>query len=287
MTGPPGAGKTIALALWAAAEPGTVAWVSLDEYDNRPGVFWSYVAAALRRSGVTVPRAVRPAGRGREADHLFVLRLAAALAARHPPVTLVLDDMHLLTGPQLLKGLDFVLRNAGGGLRLVVASRADPLLPLHRYRVAGQLAEIRAADLAFSTAEAALLLAQHGCALTADSLGTLVRRTEGWAAGLRLAALSIGPHPDPGRFVTELAADDSALTGYLVAEVLNAQPPEVRDVLLRTSILEQVSADAAAEVAGDHRAGAILAAWPARTRSSSRSGPGGTAITPCSPRCCG
>ena len=259
VTGPPGAGKTIALALWAAAEPGTVAWVSLDEYDNRPGVFWSYVTAALRRSGVTVPQAVRPAGPGREAGHLFVRRLAAALAARHPPVTLVLDDMHLLTGPQLLKGLDFVLRNAGGRLRLAVASRADPLLPLHRYRVAGQLAEIRAADLAFSTAEAALLLAQHGCALTADSLGTLVRRTEGWAAGLRLAALSIGTHPDPGRFVTELAADDSSLTGYLVAEVLNAQPPEVRDVLLRTSILERVSADAAAEVAGDHRAGAILA----------------------------
>ena len=112
-----------------------------------------------------------------------MLRLAAALAAQDPPVTLVLDDLHLLTDPQLLKGLDFVLRNAGAGLRLAVASRMDPLLPLHRYRVAGQLAEIRASDLAFSTDEAALLLARHGCTLTADLLESLTRRTEGWAAG--------------------------------------------------------------------------------------------------------
>jgi LuxR family maltose regulon positive regulatory protein len=259
LTGPPGAGKTMALALWAAAESGPVAWVSVDEFDNQPGVFWSYVLAALRRSGVPVPRALPTAGRDLEADHVLVLRLAAALAAQDLPVMLVLDDLHLLAEPQLLKGLDFVLRNAGGGLRLAVASRADLLLPLHRYRVAGQLAEIRAGDLAFTAAEAALLLAQHGCTLTADSLETLIRRTEGWAAGLRLAALSMGPHPDPGQFVKELAADDSALTGYLVAEVLNAQPPEVREVLLCTSILDQVSADGAAEVAGDDQGGAILA----------------------------
>jgi LuxR family transcriptional regulator, maltose regulon positive regulatory protein len=259
LTGPPGAGKTMGLALWAAAEPSPVAWVGLDEFDNRPEVFWSYLAAALRRAGVAVPR-VRPApGWDQEADHAFVLRLAAALADHDPPVLLVLDDLHLVTEPRVLRGLDFLLRNAGAGLRLAVSSRADPLLPLHRYRVAGQLAEIRAGDLAFSTAEAALLLAQHGCTLPPQALEHLTQRTEGWAAGLRLAALSMGAHPDPGRFVAELAADDSALTGYLVAEVLNAQPPEVREVLLCTSILEQVNADAAAEVAGDEQAGAILA----------------------------
>ena len=147
-------------------------------------------------------------------------------------MTLVLDDLHLLTDPAVLDGLDYVLRNAGPGLRLVVSSRMDPLLPLHRYRLAGELAEIRASDLAFSTAEAGLLLAQHGITLSAGSLECLTRRTEGWAAGLRLAAISMDTHPDPDRFVKELIAEDSALTGYLVEEVLDAQPPEVREVLL-------------------------------------------------------
>jgi LuxR family transcriptional regulator, maltose regulon positive regulatory protein len=257
LTGPAGAGKTMALALWAAARPGPVAWVGLDESDNRPGVFWSYVVAALRRCGVRVPI---PAGRDQQADHLVVLRLAAALAAQDPPVMLVLDDLHLLNEPQVLKELDFVLRNARAGLRLAVASRMDPLLPLHRYRLAGQLTEIRAGDLAFTSAEASLLLAQHGCTLPADALECLMRRTEGWAAGLRLAALPMGAHPGPGQFITELARDDTALTGYLVAEVLNTQPPQVREVLLRTSILDQVSADAAAELSGDEQAGQILAA---------------------------
>ncbi|HYB15616.1 MAG TPA: LuxR C-terminal-related transcriptional regulator [Streptosporangiaceae bacterium] len=259
VTGPPGAGKTMALALWAAAEPGPVAWVGLDEFDNRPGVFWSYVLAALGRCGVVVPRALRSAVRGREADDGFLLRLAATLADQDPTVTLILDDLHLLTEPQVLKGLDFVLRNSGTGLRLAVSSRMDPLLPLHRYRLTGQLTEIRARDLAFSVAEAGLLLAQHGSTLTAEWLESLTHRTEGWAAGLRLAAISLGTHPDPGRFLTELIIEDSALTGYLVDEVLNAQPPQVRDVLLSTSILKQVSADISVELVGDEQAAGILA----------------------------
>jgi LuxR family maltose regulon positive regulatory protein len=259
VTGSPGAGKTMALALWAAAEPGAVAWVGLDEFDNRPGVFWSYVVAALRHSGVVIPKAVRPVPAGQPGDDGFLLRLTAVLAAQDPPVTLVLDDLHLLTDPGVLKGLEFVLRNVGPGVRLLVASRMDPLLPLHRYRLAGQLAEIRASDLAFSLDEAGLLLDQHGGLLTADALESLNRRTEGWAAGLRLAAISLGTHPDPDLFVKELMAEDSALTCYLVDEVLNVQPPQVREVLLSTSILEHVNAEAAAELTGDEQAAGILA----------------------------
>ena len=135
----------------------------------------------------------------------------------------------------------------------------DPL-PLHRYRLAGELTEIRASDLAFTVAEAGELLARHGITLSADSLECLTRRTEGWAAGLRLAAISMGTHPDPDQFAAELITDDSAVTGYLVQEVLNTQPPEVRDVLLSTSILEHVSAEAASELAGNERAGRILPA---------------------------
>ena len=265
VSGPVGAGKTMALTLWAATEPGPVAWVSLDDYHNRPGVFLSYVVAALRRSGVAVPRAL-PAVWGRAAEDLFVLRLAAALAAQDPPVTLVLDDFHVITEPRVLNALDFLVRNVGPSLRVVVSSRTDAPLPVHRYRLAGQLAEIRATDLAFSVDEAGLLLARHGCTLSAHSVEGLTRHTEGWAAGLRLAAICVAAHPDPDRFVDpdqfveDLLAEDSALTGFLVEEVFNAQPPEVRELLLSTAILEQVNAEAATELAGDDEAGNMLRA---------------------------
>jgi len=258
VTGPPGAGKTMAVALWVAAEPGPVAWVCLDGYDNRPGVFWSYVVAALRRSGVAVPQALSATTRGRTAEHLFLLRLASLLAAQDPPVMLVVDDFHLLTEPRVLNGLDFLLRNAGLGLRLVICSRADPLLPLHRYRLAGELTEVREGDLAFSRAEARQLLARHGHMLSAGSLERLTRQTEGWAAGLRLAALSMAAHPDCEQSVRELVTEESTLTGYLVQEVLDTQSLEAREVLLSTSILEHVNAEIASELAGIGRVGRIL-----------------------------
>ena len=258
ITGPPGAGKTMALGLWAAAEPGAVAWVSLDGYDNRPGVFWSYVIAAMRRAGLSLPRTLSATPRGRAPGHVFLLQLASALAAQDPPVVLILDDLHMITEPKVLDGLEFVLRNAGLALRLVVSSRMDPLLRLHRYRLAGELAEIRADALAFDTAEVGALMAQRGSRLSAESIACLTRRTEGWAAGVRLAAISVVTQPDPDRFITDLIAEDSALTGYLVDEVLAAQPPEVRDLLLKTSILEQVSADAARDLTGSEQAAGIL-----------------------------
>jgi LuxR family transcriptional regulator, maltose regulon positive regulatory protein len=260
VTGPPGAGKTMALALWAATEPGPVAWVTLDKYDNRPGVFWSYVVAALRRSGAAVPKALSAVTRGRAAEHRFLLRLASALAAQDPPVTLVVDDFHLLTGARVLSGLDFLLRNAGAGLRLAAGSQAAPLLPLHRYRLAGELAEIGADDLAFTVAEAGQLLARHGCPLPASPVEILMRHTEGWAAGLRLAAISLAAHPSPDRFVGELVTEESTLTGYLVTEVLDTQPRDAREVLLKVSILEQVNAEIVTELTGNQQAGQALAA---------------------------
>ena len=115
VTGPPGAGKTMAIALWAAsASPGTVAWITLDPYDNRPKVFWSYVVAALRRAGITVPRVLSAPTRA-AVDHGFLLRLASVLAAQDTPVTVVLDDLHLVTEPAILDGLAYVLRNATPG----------------------------------------------------------------------------------------------------------------------------------------------------------------------------
>src|SRR6266566_419890 len=256
LTGPPGAGKTMALALWAAG--GNMAWVTIDDHDNQPRVFWSYVLEALRRAGVHFPRPMPTAVRRYPVDHEFLLRFASLMAAQDPPVTLVLDDVHLLTSAKVLEGLAYVLRHATPGLRLVVASRMDPLLPLHRYRLTGELTEIRAGDLAFTTPEACLLMAQHGIGLSAESLDLLTRRAEGWAAILRLAAISMDGHSDPDQFVKELVAEDSAVASYLVEEVLNVQPPPVRTFLLRTSILDRISEELAAEVAGEGSDAAVL-----------------------------
>jgi LuxR family maltose regulon positive regulatory protein len=261
VTGPPGAGKTMALALWAAATPpgGPLAWVTIDDYDNRPRIFWSYVVAALRRSGVSIPRGMSATMRRYVVDHEFLLRFASLMAEQDPPVTLVLDDVHLLTGPKVLDGLAYVLRHAAPGLRLVASSRIDPLLPLHRYRLTGELTEVRGGDLAFNIPESRLLLAHHDVTLSPESLERLTRRTEGWAAIMRLAAISMAGHGDPEQFVKELLAEDSAVAGYLVEEVLNAQPARVRDFLLRTSILDRISDDIAAELTDGGRDTSVLA----------------------------
>ncbi len=265
ITGPPGAGKTMALTSWAAGntEHSTLAWIALDEYDNRPQVFWSYFVAALRRAGIAAPRILPAAGRGGAVGHEFLLRLASALASLTQPLVMVIEDVHLLTDADILDGLAYVLKGAAPGLHLVMSSRVQPLLPLHRYRLNGELAEIRAKDLAFTIAESGLLMAQLGIGLSAEATEYLTERTEGWAAGIRLAAISLDGHPDPDQFVKELGAEDSAVTWYLVDEVLNAQRPAVRDYLLRTSILDRVSADIGAELSDDKPAADTLLALAA------------------------
>jgi LuxR family transcriptional regulator, maltose regulon positive regulatory protein len=262
VTGPPGAGKTIAVASWAAADrpPGPVAWVTLDEYDNRPRVFWSYVLAGLRRAGVVIPRTVWASARGGAVDLGFILRLASAIVAQGAQVRLILDDLHLVTDSRCLNGLARLLRNARPLLHIVAASRSDPLLPLHRYRLAGELTEIRAGELAFTVDEAAVLMAHHGITLPGDSLEFLTERAEGWVAALRLAAISMKNDPQPEQFVKELVAEDSPVASYLVEEILNAQSADVRNLLLKTSILDRVSADIAGELTDLDNAGGALAA---------------------------
>jgi LuxR family maltose regulon positive regulatory protein len=250
VTGPPGAGKSMAIALWVAArtDSGTVAWITLDEYDNRPQIFWSYVVAALQQADSTVPVTGTLAGRKKVISHEFLLRLASALASAPQPVLMVIEDFHLLTDTGVLDGLSYLLRNAAPALRLVISSRTQLPLSLHRYRLSGELTEIRAADLAFDSAESALLMAQHDVTLSAEALAALITRTEGWAAGIRLAGMSLDGHPDPEQFIKELCAEDSAITGYLVEEVLNPQPDALRGFLLRTSIVNRIRADLAGEL---------------------------------------
>ena len=244
LAAPPGAGKTILLASWmmAGRPPGPVAWLTVDHGDDDPVRFWAHVLAALRESGAVPPDGLL-AGLGPpppDAAQGFLVELINGLAELPGPVVLVLDDLHEATGPAVMAGLQFLLRHAPPRFRLVVATRTDPPLSLQRLRVAGQLTEIRAAELAFTPAEAGELLAALGVELPDGELETLWRRTEGWVAGLRLAALSLRDHPDPGRFVAEFAGDDHAVAGYLVEEVLARQPPEVQEFLLRTCVTDRL-----------------------------------------------
>jgi LuxR family transcriptional regulator, maltose regulon positive regulatory protein len=282
VSGPAGAGKTTLLASWGSSRqpPGPVAWLSLDAGDNDPGRFWSYVVAALCRSdavpGDSPLRALEPPP---GPDHAFLAHLVGGLAELPTPVVLVLDDLHDITDPTALEGLAFLLRHGPAQLRLVLATRVDPPLPLQRLQVAGRLTQVRAADLAFTVAEAAELLAECELQqpLSEDDLAALRARTEGWAAGLRLAALSLESQPDPHRFVTQLAGEDRAIADYLTGEVLERQPEELRDFLLRTCVVDELSGDLANALTGGddgesmlsrlERANAFVVAVGSRRRS--------------------
>ena len=276
LAAPAGYGKTLLMTSWTtgARPPGPVAWVRVGPGDHHPPQFWAHVLAALRGAEVVPPDGLL-AGLSPQVEigdgflHTFV----AGLFELRRPVVLILDDLHEATGQAVVGQLRFLLRHAPSQLRLVVATRSDPPLALHRLRVAGQLSEIRGADLAFTVEETAALLADHGVALSGEELETLWRRTEGWAAGLRLAALSMRGQSQPGRFVADLAGDDRAIAGYLVEEVLAAQPPELRRFLLRTAVADQLSGDLADALTGGSNGARILARLEREHVFTSATGP--------------
>ena len=276
LAAPAGYGKTLLMTSWTtgARPPGPVAWVRVGPGDHHPPQFWAHVLAALRGAEVVPPDGLL-AGLSPQVEigdgflHTFV----AGLFELRRPVVLILDDLHEATGQAVVGQLRFLLRHAPSQLRLVVATRSDPPLALHRLRVAGQLSEIRGADLAFTLEETAALLADHGVALSGEELETLWRRTEGWAAGLRLAALSMRGQSQPGRFVADLAGDDRAIAGYLVEEVLAAQPPELRRFLLRTAVADQLSGDLADALTGGSNGARILARLEREHVFTSATGP--------------
>jgi LuxR family maltose regulon positive regulatory protein len=271
-----GYGKTLLLTSWALAgrPPGPVAWVTVGPDDAQPASFWAHVLAAMDDAGV-LPAGGPPGDPGPPAvsGSPFLRWLAGRLAELPRPVVLVLDDLHEAGGAAAAAELRLLLRYAPPQLRLVVATRADPPLSLHRLRVAGQLGELREADLAFTRSEARALLGDHGVALSGDDLEALLRRTEGWAAGLRLAALTLRDHPLPGRFVDELAGDDRAIAGYLLEEVLAVQPPELRAFLLRTSVADRLSGELADALTGNADGAEVLARLEREHVFTSATGP--------------
>ncbi|MBX3284052.1 MAG: helix-turn-helix transcriptional regulator [Actinobacteria bacterium] len=258
VSAPAGFGKTTLVADWFG-DGASTAWVALDARDDDPGRFWTYVAAAL---ATVVPdledlveslRVPQPPVDG-VVDHLL-----NALAEHGSDVVLVLDDLHVVQSPEVHDALALLLEHLPPQVHVVVATRADPPLPLASMRARGDLREVRAADLRFTAAEAAAYLNDAmDLALTAADVEVLEARTEGWIAALQLAALSLQGRADPAAFVAEFAGDDRFILDYLADEVLERQPPEVRDFLLDTSVLGSFTAELCAAVTGQPDARATL-----------------------------
>jgi len=253
VTGPAGSGKTVLLAGWAAASG--AGWLSLRPEHIDVARLWRDLAAALQEVGIDLASRPRPAAAlpdGATRD------VREALDRAEGPAVLVLDDLHVLRGAALLL-VGAVAAECGDTLHLVVASRSDPDLALGRMRVEGRLGELRATDLAFTPYEADALLAEHGLALRSDQTERLVERTQGWAAGLRLAALSLQGEDDPETFLAEFTGNDHAVADYLSGEVLALQTPVTRRFLLRTSIAEQICGELADALTEDDDGGRMLA----------------------------
>jgi LuxR family maltose regulon positive regulatory protein len=257
---PAGAGKSALLSSWIAGggPAGPVAWLSLDADDADRRRFWRGVLQALARAtgdDAVAALAVSP----REPMKISVVlpALVDALAGRRQPVVLVLDDFHQVIDA-VHDDLERLARFPPPALRLVIVTRADPPIGLGRLRLDGRLAEVRASDLAFTLDEAAALFAALGIVLAPEDLATLWRRTEGWAAALRLAAVSLVDHPQPRDFIEHFAGTDATISDYLVSEVLARQPVELRDFLLRTSIVDTLSVDLADALTGTTDAHAML-----------------------------
>ncbi|WP_379038222.1 LuxR C-terminal-related transcriptional regulator [Paractinoplanes deccanensis] len=245
VTGPAGSGKSSLVADWTASgrAGGRVAWLTLEPGDDQPGIFWPYVVAALRRAGAEVQGEWRP-----EAERSFLVRLVVALASEPRPVVLVLDNVHALTRASIIDGLHFLVEHAGPQLRCVLIGRTDPPLPLHRYRLAGSITEIRHDELAFTPAEADALLTAHGTRLGPNAVAELTEQTHGWAAALRLEARAL---PMPGDKKDELA-------DYIRNELLGEQTAATRELLLRTCVAERLPAGLAVELSGRRDAAQVL-----------------------------
>ncbi len=261
VSAPAGFGKTTLLAEWldAGSVSGrSVAWLALDRTDNQPAAFWTYVTAALQGvvSAVDQPALEIPAAGPGEATLTTLLN---QLTEAPGETWLVLDDYHLIDDPAIGRGMAFLLEHLPPQVHVALSTRADPDLPLARWRVRGELVEVRAADLRFTVDEAAgYLNGAAGLGLSAVDVEVLEERTEGWIAALQLAALSIQGRTDVSELIARFAGTDRYLLDYLVEEVLAQQPEAVRDFLLETSVLERLTGPLCDAVTGRDVGAAML-----------------------------
>lgn len=264
ISAPAGFGKTTLLAEWAAQSPMPVAWVSLDENDNDQERFLSYLLSALEtvEPGIGLGQlglAMRQASQPLPLKSLLTT-LVNNIAESERPLAIVLDDYHLIQADDIHDVLAFLIGYLPDNARLVVASRADLPLPLARLRARNQLAELRADDLRFTAQEAGAFLANiMGLALSAEEVADLDSRTEGWIAGLQLAALSLQNHDRPGELIAGVDGTHRYILDYLAEEVLASQPEAVRLFLLKNAILKRLNSSLCAAVTGEPDAGQLLA----------------------------
>jgi LuxR family maltose regulon positive regulatory protein len=243
---PAGYGKTTVVTQWLASiyRPASVAWISLDVADNEPVRLWTDIATALDRAGCVIARDIAGfiAASGHDIATVVVPRIIDAIAAIAVDVTVVVDDFDIVRSAECNEQIDFFVKHLPPNSHLVLITRADPTLRLGRLRAAGQLLEIRADDLAFNTQEASSLLVSDGVVLSHDTVGELVRRTEGWPAGLYLAALSLSGRPNPSEFVHHFSGSNRFIGDYLTEEVLSRQSEDIRQFILDMSTVARFSA---------------------------------------------
>jgi LuxR family transcriptional regulator, maltose regulon positive regulatory protein len=247
ISAPAGSGKTSLLRTWAdrpgRPDPLAVMQVRRDQQDAQQ--FWLALLDAVRQASAAISRAEAPAATPGFNGRAMVDRVLSELAGQRGRLILIIDDLHELACADALAQLTRLLTNLPGDVHAVLATRRDLPLRLQQLRLAGELAEIRAADLRFSERETRELLEASGIALSEAGVALLHQRTEGWAAGLRLAAISLAGHPDPERFVAEFSGSDRTVAEYLIAEMLDRQSDDVKDLLLRTSVLDRINGELA------------------------------------------
>ena len=246
VSAPAGFGKTTVLAEWLAATPASeraAGWVSLDQSDNDPALFWAYFIAALQKVRSEVGHNALSLMQVPQPPPLesVLTTLINEINAIEEDFALILDDYHVIDAEPVHGGIAFLLDHLPPQMHLVIASRSDPPLPLARVRGRGESTELRASDLCFTPDEAATFLNEvMGLGISASDVAALEARTEGWIAGLQLAALSMQGREDVPEFVAAFSGDDRYIVDYLVEEVLQRQPESVRSFLLQTAILHRL-----------------------------------------------
>ena len=261
----PGYGKTVAVGQWLAGEQTTAAWVSLDAADDAPRQFWESLATSLvRATGHLGLEALRMLEEEQDTS-LVVAGLLAELPRTGPSLIIVLDDLHVVRSIPLLDELGLFVERVPPPVRVVATSRVDPQLPLGRWRVAGRMAEIRQRDLRFTSEEAEALFSVSGLpGLAPPDIEFLAERTEGWAAGLQLAVLSLRDRPDPGAYIRSSLTGNQGVVDYLLGEVLASLSDDDRDLVLDLSILDTFDVPLAVAVTGANDAGRRIRSLEAR-----------------------
>ena len=264
VSAPPGFGKTTLVAQWIAGQGAgwSTAWVSLEPSDNEPATFWAYVVAAVAKAAPDAPSTARGLlEEGQARLDRVIAALVNDLAALEGELVIVLDDVHVIEARDIADGIAFLLDHLPPRVHLVLLTRSDPPLPLARLRARGELVEVRAADLRFTSDEAAAYLnGQMGFALAGADVATLEARTEGWIAALQLAAISMRGRDDVASFIASFAGDDRYVVDYLADEVLERQPEAIRAFLLRTSVLDRLTGGLCDAVTGETGGAAMLEA---------------------------